>query len=324
MSYPEPHHTQEIQNTEYLAPKILLSDIEQNRDEWLRLRKGKISSSNVAVVCGLSPWKSPLQLWAEWTGKISDDFKGNKATQLGTALEPLVASWFAERTGLGLTKADALFVDSELPWLVCTPDYLLPSGDPLEIKTGNPRTAYKWAEGAAPFEYVLQVQIQMRVLRRNKGMLTAYLGDFENMPDVLIGYDAELFGMVREKAEEFLDCVQKDIPPAAGSGDADLIRIITKREEGTVKRWQGAEGELVTYLAAQVKDTAETCSKIRKELEKLERVKKELENRIKQAMGTATLGELPDGRTIRLSTVHVSEKVVGPYSYDRLTLPKNA
>lgn len=318
--------TPEIQNREDLSPKILISEIEKNRDEWLKLREGKISSSNAAVVCGISPFKTPLQLWAEWTGKVKDSFKGNKATQLGTTLEPLVASWYAERNGVEVRHGDALFVDSELSWLVATPDYLIPSqGDiPLEIKTGNWRTAYKWADGGAPYEYVLQLQIQMRVLRKSRGVLTAYLGDFDQMPDVPVEYDPELFAMVREKSEQFLDCVQRDVPPAAGAGDSDLIRIITRREEGKVADWTEEQASLAEFLVIQAKEAGEVAASIRKELDKVDKQKKELENRIKQALGDATIGKLPDGRLVKLTTVNVGEKLVGAYSYERLTLPKTA
>lgn len=320
------HNTPEIQTREDLSPKILVTDLEKNRAEWLKLREKKISSSNAAVVCGISPWKSPLQLWAEWTGKITDSFKGNRATQLGTALEPLVASWFAERNGVEVRHGDALFVDSELSWLVATPDYLIPSqGDiPLEIKTGNWRTAYKWADGAAPYEYVLQLQIQMRVLQKPRGILTAYLGDFDSMPDVKVEYDPELFALVREKAEAFLECVRTDMPPVAGAGDAELLRVITKREEGRIAEWSSDQANLVELLVIEAREAAEVAASIRKELEKVDKQKKELENRIKQALGSATLGKLPDGRMVKLNTVHVAEKLVGAYSYDRLSLPKTA
>lgn len=314
--------TNEIQNPAYLQPKILLQGIEQNRDQWLELRRGKISSSNVAVVCGVSPWKSPLELWAEWTGKVQDTFRGNRSTQIGLALEPLVASWFAERSGLGVSKADALYGDSELSWLVATPDYIIDGGDPLEIKTANHRSAQKWADGSAPQEYVLQVQIQMRVLRRSRGILSAYLGDVENLADVPVAYDAELFSLVREQCEGFLDCVKRDVPPNAGPGDADILRAITTRNEGAEIAWLGAEGEHVAFLVAEARAAAETAATIRRELEKVEKVKKELENRIKQSMGSATVGVLPDGRRLKLSTIRVSEKTVAGYEYDRMTFPK--
>lgn len=324
MSDPYSSNTTEIQKPKHLSAKILLDDIEQNRAQWLELRKGKITSSNVAVVCGLSPFKSPLQLWAEWTGKIQDTFIGNKATQIGLALEPLVASWWSERSGLGVDRANALYADSELPWLACSPDYIIEGGDPLEIKTGNYRTAYKWADGAAPQEYILQVQVQLRVLKRQRGVLTAYLGDLDSMPDVLVDYDPQLFELVRERSEAFLDCVQKDIPPAAGSGDAEVIRLITDREEGKTATWSGAEAEAVEFLIIQAREAAETCAAIRRELDKVDKQKRELENRIKQALGSATVGRLPTGDTVRLTTVHVGERMVQAYSYDRLTLPKAA
>lgn len=322
MSNPTESNTAEIQKTQALAPKIILDKVDENYHRWLELRKGKVTASNVAVICGLSPYKSPLQLWAEWTGKISDDFKGNKATQLGITLEPLVAQWFAERTGCKIRRANALYQDAEHDWLVASPDYLFDNNDPLEVKTGNPRTAHRWQEGSAPLEYVLQVQIQMRVLRRPTGVLTAYLGDFDYMPDVSIKYDQGLWDMVQQKAEKFLECVKQDLPPNAGAGDAELLRQISKREEGTAIVWDNEQSDEVAYLLAKAKEAAEITSLIRKKLDQADKEKKAIENRIKQFLGSATIGQLEDGRKVKLTTVHVGEKTVAAYEYDRLNLPK--
>ena len=54
--------------------RVLLENIDQNREKWLELRKGKISSSNIPTVAGLSPFKSRLELWAEYTGKNREFF----------------------------------------------------------------------------------------------------------------------------------------------------------------------------------------------------------------------------------------------------------
>lgn len=322
MSSSSENNTTEVHQNLDPTPKIILDAIDQQHDRWLDLRRGKISGSNVATVCGLNPYKSSLQLWAEWTGKVSDTFTGNRSTQLGLTMEPLVAQWFSERVGVPVRRANALYQDTELDWLVASPDYLLPNGDPLEIKTGNHRTAHRWAEGSAPVEYVLQLQVQMRVLRRQHGVLTAYLGDVENLPDVGVDYDPELWSMVQEKAEAFLDCVKTDTPPLAGAGDAEVLRVITNRNEGEVREWVNDDADKVAYLLAMIKDAAMKSSELRKQLEAAEKEKKELENRIKQFLGTATMGQMPDGRVVKLTTVHVGEKVVGAYSYDRLSLPK--
>ena len=46
---------------------------ELTREEWLARRRSGIGGSDVAAVLGLSPWKSPRQVWLDKTTDISDD-----------------------------------------------------------------------------------------------------------------------------------------------------------------------------------------------------------------------------------------------------------
>jgi predicted phage-related endonuclease len=41
-----------------------------DRSQWLEVRHGGIGSSDAATAVGLNPYKSPLELWAEKTGRI--------------------------------------------------------------------------------------------------------------------------------------------------------------------------------------------------------------------------------------------------------------
>ena len=41
-----------------------------DRDQWLKVRKGGIGSSDAATAVGLNPYKSQLQLWMEKTSYV--------------------------------------------------------------------------------------------------------------------------------------------------------------------------------------------------------------------------------------------------------------
>ncbi len=47
----------------------LVSTKNLSRAEWLSVRGGGIGSSDAAVAVGISPYKSPLELWLEKTGR---------------------------------------------------------------------------------------------------------------------------------------------------------------------------------------------------------------------------------------------------------------
>ena len=63
-------------------------------------RRKYIGGSDIAVVMGMSRWKTPLKLWLEKTGQAEpDDLSQVEAVQLGTELEEFVAQKFAKESG---------------------------------------------------------------------------------------------------------------------------------------------------------------------------------------------------------------------------------
>ena len=63
---------------------------EMERDTWLQERSKGIGGSDVATVLGLNPYKTPLSLWEEKTGKTKGSPAG-EAAYWGTTLEDVVA-----------------------------------------------------------------------------------------------------------------------------------------------------------------------------------------------------------------------------------------
>lgn len=74
--------------------------LEKNREKWLATRARNINSSEVAALFGLSPYMTPLELWALKKGLITDGFKDNDRAAAGRHLEPGIASWAEEKWGI--------------------------------------------------------------------------------------------------------------------------------------------------------------------------------------------------------------------------------
>ena len=68
-------------------------------EEWLERRKDGIGGSDAAVVCGVSRYKSPVELWMEKTGQLPAQEAGD-AAYWGHQLEDLVRAEFTKRTGI--------------------------------------------------------------------------------------------------------------------------------------------------------------------------------------------------------------------------------
>jgi len=122
---------------------------------WLRDRQRHIGGSDIGVLLGLNPYRTPVELYLDKIGE-GKPFKGNVATRRGQMLEPLVAQLYEERTGYTtMGQEDRMYavLDEEYEFLSCTPDRLAFSlfGQlVLEIKTGVGEALRHW--GASSFE----------------------------------------------------------------------------------------------------------------------------------------------------------------------------
>lgn len=143
-----------------------------NREDWLQARRQQgIGGSDAAAAIGLSPWKTPLQLWREKLGiDQPKDLSGNAAVEQGIQMEPILRDFYIachpEYT-LEYRPFDILY-QAEYPWLFATLDGELLDAEGrhgiLEIKTGSPQKKTGWAEwnnGSMPRQYYIQTLHQL-------------------------------------------------------------------------------------------------------------------------------------------------------------------
>lgn len=110
------------------------------KEEWLEDRKTGIGGSDIGTILGLNSKKSPYQLWEEKTGK-TDGSVDNNFTRAGIKLEPMVADWFAETTGLPLSNpGQNITRHKDFDFVLGTPDRITYDSTTnkagiLEIKT---------------------------------------------------------------------------------------------------------------------------------------------------------------------------------------------
>lgn len=63
-------------------------DLNQKSDKWLKWRGEGVTASDMPIILGLSPYKTPYQLWAEKTGRFnSPDISANPNVKRGNRLE---------------------------------------------------------------------------------------------------------------------------------------------------------------------------------------------------------------------------------------------
>jgi len=134
------------------------------RTEWLQERRRGIGGSDVAPILGLSPWKTPLDVYLDKIGQGAVSDTDSPAMYWGRTLEPIIRQHYADVTGRSVQQPADMLVHSDHPFMLANVDGLTEDGRVFEAKTA--RTAQGWGEPGSnevPDAYALQVQHYMAV-----------------------------------------------------------------------------------------------------------------------------------------------------------------
>lgn len=237
---------------------------EMERDAWLQERSKGIGGSDVATVLGLNPYKTPLSLWEEKTGKTKSSPAG-EAAYWGTTLEDVVAKEFSKRTGMKIQRVNFLLSTGENGWMrgnidraivneqiakavrVNKPEkaaetgLMLSTDVGLECKTASVYMSEHWGdsqeaeilagkivtEHKIPLYYETQIQWYMAVTGIETFYVAVLIGgqDFRMYE---VKRDQDVIDAIVSKCRDFWENhVLKDVPPAPINVD-DVKKLYAK------------------------------------------------------------------------------------------------
>ena len=182
--------------------------MEQRSEAWHVLRKKKIGSSDAPIIMGVSPWKTPLELWEEKIGLRKNVYQ-TFAMQRGNELEPIALDLY-NQTEERECKPAILF-HKEYDFMMASLDGY--DGETIvEIKCPGKKDHASAAEGRIPDKYYPQLQHQMMVAGVDRMDYFSYHEDSYFLLEVVANeeYQEELL----EKEKEFWDCVKTFSPPS--------------------------------------------------------------------------------------------------------------
>ncbi|MBN2640373.1 MAG: YqaJ viral recombinase family protein [Victivallales bacterium] len=257
-----------------------------DRQEFLERRKSGIGGSDVAVVLGLSKWKTPYQLWQEKTGKIViDDDDKSELFHFGNVLEDVIAQEFARRNDVQVQRRNRLFRADNC--LIANIDrYIVGKNAILECKTADKFTRHLWGAeedgDEIPEYYLTQVMHYMYVTNYRDSHLAVLIGGNEYR-QFHIEYNADLAEMLAEKCVNFwTQHVLADIPPAAINNE-DLLEM-----------YKASSGKVIS-ANERIIESVESLKVVKDQLKGLEEQKENLEFEIKSFMADADTLVSPDG-----------------------------
>ena len=265
-----------------------------DRESWLALRRQGVGGSDAAAAVGLHPYRSPLELWLDKTGRQggrgSESVDPKSPAWWGQLLEPTVADAYAQVTGRKVRRVNAILQHPEHSWMIANLDREV-VGDAdvqiLEVKTTGPWEAKRWRNGV-PQHVQLQVQHQLAVTGMQAADIAVLIG----------GQQLEIHRLERDEVvierlialeRAFWSCVEADTPPQpdGSQSSADALReLYPESHTGQTLDFQ-EDAELGRVFAE--------LQQVREESTALRRREDGLKQRIQAAMGEAEKAIFPTG-----------------------------
>lgn len=211
-----------------------------SRQAWLEVRRSGIGSSDAAAAVGLNPYKSPLALWLEKTGRDDllpqpDPYDQRSPVYWGTVLESLVAQQYSRQTGRTVRRVNAVLQHPQQPWMLANLDREVvgcPEVQILECKTAGLNGARLWRDGVP--DYVqLQVMHQLAVTGHPAADVAVLICGQE-LQIHRIERDETMITQLIELERQFWDRVEQDQPPPADGSEsaATALQCLYPRDSG--------------------------------------------------------------------------------------------
>ena len=132
-----------------------------NHQQWLEWRRQGIGSSDAAAIMGVSPWKTPLQVWEDKVLGTSEQLE-NSAMTRGKELEEPARQLFEKMMDVVVFPQN--IVNPQTSWLRASLDGLDPDGKVMvEIKCPNKEDHLAAVGKRIPEKYYPQCQHQLAV-----------------------------------------------------------------------------------------------------------------------------------------------------------------
>lgn len=264
---------------------------------FLAERKKGLGGTDMAVILGLSPYKTPLSLWLEKTGRAEDQHAPDAEERMywGSALEDTVARRYAELKGVRIQRVndplvhangivrgniDRAIINPAISGHVRFKDGRLTTDRILEVKTahGMARGSADWGPAGSdevPQHYWIQVQTYLGLAQCETADLAVLFGG-QKMDTYTIAADRELFADLLTEAELWWKKhIINDTPPEASAED-DARRL-----------WKSHLAGKELIVDATVADAVQQFAEIKEEIAALEKESQEMRDIICASFGDA-------------------------------------
>ena len=287
------------------------------KEQWLADRQNSVGGSEAATVMGINPFDTEFKLYMRKSG-LMPRVEETEAMRMGHVMEPVIAQRYEVETGREtfdpgeyeiarrVAHEDMHATIDRLIRPMITPKGISTVGGVLQLKNVGTHMGKHWEEGL-PLYVQVQIQHEMFVTSSDWGSGAAIIGGSRFVwQDVDI--NQKFCTYLAERCAAFMRAVREGRPPEAKADDTDALRTLyPKHEPGKTKELSPDLMALDDELQAAVADMRRARRKVLK-----------CSNRIKQAVGSAERGVLPDGTTYTYTSKERKGYTVRPATVRRL------
>lgn len=205
--------------------------------EWHEARRSGLGASDIAAVIGLSPWKTPRQVWAEKVTPLPPDYvepTPKLKLWLGLRMEEVIAELYEAETGVKLRRPAEPYRHPTAPLFASLDFIRLNVPGHVEAKVAN--FGEEWGvppDGEVPRQYYPQVQAQL-ACRPAEEAEVAVLWHGQEFRRYTVRADRQYIDDIVEFATSWWEqyVVGGVEPPPVAGDDADIRRRFP-RDDGT-------------------------------------------------------------------------------------------
>ena len=259
----------------------------KDKDHWIEEHSQYIGASGMSCIMGLSPFKSQLQYYLEYTGVVApEDISDNEWVKWGQRLESVIAEAACEALGVqAMEICGDLRVSTKLPWACSTPDVTCADGYDLQVKNVNAYRSDEFSAGGMPEWLRIQLHHEMLVSGHDRIHWGVLIGGNHLVWGTLLR-DQDTIEQLIRAGGDFIARTKNDDPPLPDGSDSatDALKALYPSDDGSVVELAHNFVELSQERLEWKKAEAAAKTRI-----------KEIDNLIKAAIGPARVGVLPGG-----------------------------
>lgn len=304
-----------------------------NDPAWHEARRTFIGASDAPAVLGISPWATPLDVWADKLN-LGQRFEGNLSTDMGHALEDLIAqTWLKQHPGWTMKDPKITLRHPAHPHIAASMDReAYPPASAcaeggtaarcfqlVECKYVGPTVAWQWRDGV-PVYVQAQCQVQMAVTGAKRVHVAALIVDYgpQFFTATIERDDAVIDEIIGRLNQFWADHIETQQRPDTDGMDPDQVR--RRLEQMYQPPAEGNPVRLPHELATLVADIKRTKA-LKRDLEK-QIAAAENELRLFMVDNQATDAFIDDNTKPAVTWRTIARKgyTVEPCEYQKLTV----